>query len=65
LSAFFLHITLIVYIIVIWQIAGIYYKDDLLVGPLEFVDGAVVVPSGAGMGIAVDEEKIAKYRLAN
>jgi len=46
------------------QVAGIYYKDDLLVEPLRFVDGAVVVPSGPGMGIAVDEEKIVKYRLA-
>jgi len=44
------------------QIAGIYYKDDLLVEPLHFVDGAVKVPSGSGMGIAVDEEKIAQYR---
>ena len=44
------------------RIAGIYYKDDLLVAPMKFVDGAIEVPTAPGMGIAVDEIKIAKYR---
>ena len=44
------------------RIAGIYYKDDLLVAPMTFVDGAIEVPTAPGMGIAVDEIKIAKYR---
>src|SRR3989440_4505523 len=34
------------------QIAGIYYKDDLIVEPMRFVDGAIELPKGAGMGIA-------------
>ncbi|MGI6857051.1 mandelate racemase/muconate lactonizing enzyme family protein [Mesorhizobium sp. 1B3] len=45
------------------QVGGIYYKDDLLVEPMRFVDGAIVVPSGPGMGIDVDLAKIEKYRV--
>ncbi|MHB0772937.1 mandelate racemase/muconate lactonizing enzyme family protein [Bradyrhizobium sp. 1.29L] len=43
------------------QVAGIYYKDDLLVEPMKVVDGAIVVPAGPGMGIEVDQKKIEKY----
>ncbi len=44
------------------RIAGIYYKDDLIAVPMKFVDGAIEVPMAAGMGIAIDEAKIEKYR---
>jgi muconate cycloisomerase len=44
------------------RIAGIYYSDDLIVEPMEYADGAVRVPDGPGMGIDVDEAKVAKYR---
>src|SRR5262249_26515961 len=43
------------------QVAGIYYKDDLIVEPMRFVDGAIELPEGAGMGIAADETKIRRY----
>src|SRR6516162_1773219 len=43
------------------QVAGIYYKDDLIAVPMHFADGAIEVPTGAGMGIAVDEAKVRKY----
>ena len=43
------------------QVAGIYYKDDLIASPMHFADGAIEVPTGAGMGIAVDEAKVRKY----
>ena len=46
------------------QVGGIYYKDDLIVSPMRLVDGAVDVPEGAGMGIAVDEAKIKRYSVA-
>jgi muconate cycloisomerase len=46
------------------QIAGIYYKDDLITEPMRLVDGAIELPTGNGMGIAVDEAKIARYRAA-
>jgi muconate cycloisomerase len=45
------------------QIGGIYYKDDLIMAPMQLVDGAIVVPTAPGMGIDVDEAKIAKYRI--
>ena len=43
------------------QIAGIYYKDDLIAEPMRFVDGAIELPPGPGMGIAVDESKVRRY----
>ncbi len=45
------------------QVGGIYYKDDLIAAPMKLVDGAIEVPEGAGMGIAVDEAKIETYRV--
>jgi muconate cycloisomerase len=45
------------------QIAGIYYRDDLIAEPMRFVDGAIELPSGVGMGIDVDEAKVARYRI--
>jgi muconate cycloisomerase len=45
------------------QIAGIYYKDDLIAEPMRFVDGAIELPTGPGMGIAADEAKVARYRV--
>jgi len=46
------------------QVAGIYYRDDLVAQPFRFEDGCVVVPEGPGMGVAVDEAKVARYRVA-
>jgi muconate cycloisomerase len=43
------------------QVAGIYYKDDLIAEPMRFSDGAIDLPIGAGMGIAVDEAKVRRY----
>jgi muconate cycloisomerase len=45
------------------QIGGIYYQDDLITEPFELVDGTIKVPDGVGMGIAVDHNKIEKYRV--
>jgi muconate cycloisomerase len=45
------------------QVAGIYYKDDLIAEPMRLTDGAIEVPTGSGMGIAADEAKIARYRV--
>src|SRR6266853_604790 len=45
------------------QIAGIYYKDDLIAEPMRFVDGTIELPTGNGMGIAADEAKIRRYRV--
>lgn len=45
------------------QVGGIYYRDDLIRTPFALKDGAVAVPTGPGMGIEVDEAKIARYRV--
>ncbi len=46
------------------QLAGIYYRDDLIAEPFRFKDGLVAVPDGPGMGIDVDESKVRRYRAA-
>jgi muconate cycloisomerase len=45
------------------NVAGIYYTDDLIAEPMRFVDGAIDLPSGPGMGIPVDEAKIRRYTV--
>lgn len=47
------------------QVAGIYYKDDLIVSPFQLKDGAIVVANGPGLGWDVDLEKIKRYRAGN
>jgi muconate cycloisomerase len=43
------------------QVAGIYYKDDLIAAPMHIADGALEVPTAPGLGIAVDEAKVKRY----
>ena len=45
------------------NVAGIYYKDDLIAEPMRFSDGAIELPPGVGMGIAVDEAKVRRYTV--
>jgi muconate cycloisomerase len=46
------------------QIAGIYYADDLITEAMSFVDGAIELPNGPGMGIDIDVAKIGKFKVA-
>ena len=39
------------------------YEHDLLAEPMLFQDGAMRAPSGPGLGIALDEEMVARYRV--
>lgn len=39
-------------------IAGNYYSDDIIAEPLTFETGALLVPTGPGLGIEVDEDKV-------
>jgi muconate cycloisomerase len=43
------------------QVAGIYYKDDLVAEPMILHEGAVAVPSKPGLGMALDLAKIQTY----
>ena len=45
------------------RVAGIYYRDDLLVEGMRLVDGAIELPNGPGFGIDVDLAKIDRYRI--
>jgi len=38
-----------------------YLVDDILKQPLAFANGHVSVPSGAGLGIEVDEAKVRRF----
>ncbi len=39
------------------------YENDLLVETLEFRDGAIRVPSGPGLGVELDENMLARFRV--
>lgn len=45
------------------QVAGIYYRDDLLVQPMVLQDGALALPTAPGMGMEIDEAKIRKFTV--
>jgi muconate cycloisomerase len=45
------------------DIAGIYYRDDVITTGFAFADGRVLCPEGPGLGVEVDAEKLAKYAL--
>jgi muconate cycloisomerase len=49
---------------VVTKVAGHKYLDDLIKTPFRFDKGFLYVPDGPGLGIEVDEAKIAKYRIA-
>jgi muconate cycloisomerase len=46
------------------KIAGHKYLDDIIRVPFEYKDGHLIVPDGPGLGIELDEAKLAKYRVA-
>ena len=43
-------------------IAGIYYQDDIVTEPFDYVDGDLLVSSQPGLGVELDEEKLRYYR---
>lgn len=45
------------------QIAGHKYLDDIIEEPFAFRNGCMVVPDKPGLGIVLDEKKLAKYRI--
>jgi muconate cycloisomerase len=44
-------------------IAGVDYTDDIIADPFAFRDGCLVVPDRPGLGIELDETKVAHYRV--
>ena len=45
------------------KMAGIYYQDDIIQTPIHYEDGNLYVPTGPGLGVEVDEEKLSQYAL--
>jgi L-alanine-DL-glutamate epimerase-like enolase superfamily enzyme len=45
-------------------LAGIYYNDDLLAEPMILSEGALTLPTGSGMGMRLDHEKIKRYTVS-
>jgi muconate cycloisomerase len=48
---------------VVTKVAGHKYLDDLIKTPFRYDQGVLYPPEGPGLGIEVDEAKIAKYRI--
>jgi muconate cycloisomerase len=46
------------------RVGGVFYTDDVITEPFAYSDGALTVPNLPGLGIALDEEKMRKYRIA-
>jgi L-alanine-DL-glutamate epimerase-like enolase superfamily enzyme len=44
-------------------IGPFYYDTDLLTEPLSLTDGRALPPVGPGLGVELDEEKVARYRV--
>ncbi len=44
-------------------IAGIYYMDDIIGTPIHYSEGHLFVPDGPGLGMEVDENKLARYAV--
>jgi muconate cycloisomerase len=45
------------------KMAGIYYLDDVIREPLRYEAGELFVPDGPGLGVQVDEAKLARYAV--
>jgi len=45
------------------NVAGRYYADDLIAEPFVFAGGALRAPERPGLGVELDEDKLARYRV--
>jgi muconate cycloisomerase len=45
------------------EVACHFYTDDVVTEPFEFKNGCLIVPDKPGLGIELDEKKLAKYRI--
>jgi muconate cycloisomerase len=45
------------------SMAGIRYTDDIITQPFAYRDGSLRVPTGPGLGVQLDPEKVAEYRV--
>ena len=45
------------------QMAGKMYLDDIVTRPFEYRDGCLIVPKTPGLGVELDMDKVAEYRV--
>ena len=45
------------------RVGGVFYLDDVITEPFAYRDGRLAVPDGPGLGVELDPDKIAKYRV--
>jgi muconate cycloisomerase len=45
------------------QMAGRMYLDDIVTRPFEYRDGCLLVPRAPGLGVELDMDKVAEYRV--
>jgi muconate cycloisomerase len=45
------------------QVAGRYYTDDIITAPFSYKNGALRVPTGPGLGVEVDKDKLRQYQV--
>jgi len=46
------------------EIQGVlFYVDDVVVNPIHVANGFAVLPDTSGLGVTIDEEKVARYRI--
>ncbi len=46
-----------------FYMATYYLQEDILTEPFPVKNGRVHVPQGSGLGVSVDREQLAKYRV--
>lgn len=44
------------------DVAGRYYHDDIVAEPFGYCDGVLTPPSGPGLGVTIDEDRLSAYR---
>ena len=45
------------------MIGHLFREDDLIVDPIEMIEGAAVVPDRPGLGVDLDRNAVDKYRV--
>jgi len=45
------------------KVGGVFYTDDVITEPFVYADGCLRVPDRPGLGVELDEAKMAKYRI--
>lgn len=44
------------------KVAGVFYRDDIIREPFHYEEGGLRVPDSPGLGVELDEERLALYR---